>query len=566
MSVPQVTGKDTIYVDVDDEITSIIDKVRGSKQQIVALVLPKRAAVLQSVVNMKLLKRTADSAKKQVVLVTTESGLMPLAGVVGLYVAATPQSKPEIPVAPVVHDNTLPSEEELTLDDEPDTEYTAENAGDKPIGELTKGAALGAVATAGMETVNLDDEPAAAATAAKPVKGTDKKLKVPNFNRFKMGIGLAVLGLVLLGFLLYLCLAVLPKATIAISTNASDVNSSFTVTLDSTVSTVNTATNSVPATAVQQQKTYTQQADATGKQNNGDKAKGTVNMTTCVTNPAALKDVPAGTGISTGGVTFITQSDSNFQYAGSGGSCFKFKSNGIAITAQQGGSNYNVSNATFTVAGRSDVTATGSASGGTDNIQQIVTQGDIDGATAKINQQNTSDIQNALYQQLQQQNLYPIRATFNAGTPNITTSAKAGDAASSVTVTESVTYTMFGTNRQNLVTLIKNDVGGQIDPSKQDIVNDGLDSATFNVQNASDTKVVMGMQTTATVGPKINTTELKTQVAGMKSGDAQNLINQIPGVTDTQVKLSPFWVGKIPKNTSKISITVGKAKQSNAGS
>ena len=56
--------KDTIYIDVDDEITAIIDKVITSKHKIVALVLPKRAVVLQSIVNMKLLKRTADEAKK----------------------------------------------------------------------------------------------------------------------------------------------------------------------------------------------------------------------------------------------------------------------------------------------------------------------------------------------------------------------------------------------------------------------------------------------------------------------------------------------------------------------
>jgi len=42
-------NKETIYVDVDDEITSIIDKVRNSSGRIIALVLPKRAATLQSV-------------------------------------------------------------------------------------------------------------------------------------------------------------------------------------------------------------------------------------------------------------------------------------------------------------------------------------------------------------------------------------------------------------------------------------------------------------------------------------------------------------------------------------
>ena len=71
-------GKDVIYIDVDDEITGIIDKVRRSGQKIVALVLPKRAAVFQSIVNMKLLKRAAEEAQKNIVLITSEVGLLPL--------------------------------------------------------------------------------------------------------------------------------------------------------------------------------------------------------------------------------------------------------------------------------------------------------------------------------------------------------------------------------------------------------------------------------------------------------------------------------------------------------
>src|SRR3982751_4813190 len=97
---PGKTSKDVIYIDVDDEITSIIDKVENSPHKVVALVLPKRAASLQSIVNMKLLKRSADTADKNAVLITSEQALMPLAGAAGLHVAKNLQSAPEIPAAP----------------------------------------------------------------------------------------------------------------------------------------------------------------------------------------------------------------------------------------------------------------------------------------------------------------------------------------------------------------------------------------------------------------------------------------------------------------------------------
>jgi hypothetical protein len=95
-----------LYVDVDDEITAIIERVKSAKGGIIALVLPKRATVLQSIVNMRLLKRAAESEKKNLVLVTSEASLLPLAGLVGMHVAETPSSKPTIPPRP-----DMPSDE-----------------------------------------------------------------------------------------------------------------------------------------------------------------------------------------------------------------------------------------------------------------------------------------------------------------------------------------------------------------------------------------------------------------------------------------------------------------------
>ena len=63
--------KDVIYIDIEDDITMIIDKLKNSAEKIVALVPPKGNAVLQSVVNLKLLKRAASSVNKQPVIVTS---------------------------------------------------------------------------------------------------------------------------------------------------------------------------------------------------------------------------------------------------------------------------------------------------------------------------------------------------------------------------------------------------------------------------------------------------------------------------------------------------------------
>ena len=45
--------KDVIYIDIEDDITTIIEKVKEAATSIVALVPPKRVGVLQSIVNLK---------------------------------------------------------------------------------------------------------------------------------------------------------------------------------------------------------------------------------------------------------------------------------------------------------------------------------------------------------------------------------------------------------------------------------------------------------------------------------------------------------------------------------
>lgn len=62
----------TLHIDVDEEITSIIDRVRKADARDIIIVSPKSALLLQSIVNLKLLKKEADRRKKQVMIITQD--------------------------------------------------------------------------------------------------------------------------------------------------------------------------------------------------------------------------------------------------------------------------------------------------------------------------------------------------------------------------------------------------------------------------------------------------------------------------------------------------------------
>ena len=90
-------NKDVIYIEPEDDITDIIGKVENSKEKIVALVPPKKAGVLRSIVNIKLIAKTGTGTGKKVVLVTTDPAILKLAAVTKLPVTKDLQSAPAVP-------------------------------------------------------------------------------------------------------------------------------------------------------------------------------------------------------------------------------------------------------------------------------------------------------------------------------------------------------------------------------------------------------------------------------------------------------------------------------------
>jgi len=572
-SLNGTTGKETIYVDVDDEITAIIDKVQDAKGKVIALVLPKRAPVLQSIVNMKLLKRSAETADKNLVLITTEAGLMPLAGTVGLHVASTPTSKPSIPGAPALpSDEPEDADEPLKIVDgntsEDSADFDAGAAASKSIGELATARAASQIDEPDIdESIDMSDAddglvPDGDVPVSKPKK--DKKLKVPNFDSFRKKIAFGILGLAVLIVAWIYAFMIAPKATIAIHTDTSTVTTNLNLTLDTTAKALDAGNNIVPASQQSQQKTATQQVPATGQQNNGAKATGSVQLTAqkCGGNPFDTPSaVATGTSLSAAGHTYVLQDTVSFHGTGSSGGCYTYAGGSADITALKGGADYNTSgSANFTVTGRSDVTGTGSVNGGTDNITKIVTQSDIDGATSKITSSDSSSVKAQLISNAQSKGLIPVPSSFQTGTPQVTTSAKAGDTADNVTVTAVTNYTMFAVQKSDIQKLVDANVNGQIDKGKQVILDDGVANAVFNEANPpTDTSAVVSVEAKSVAGPELNLANLKKQLVGKKSGDIKNYLKQTPGVTSVDVKYSPFWVSVVPKNTSKTTISIIKA-------
>ncbi len=78
--------KKVLYIEIDEEVTAIYDRLKQLKIKNIYLVVPKRAMLFQSMVNLKILKRKAADLEKNIYIITNDTNGIQLATQIGLTV------------------------------------------------------------------------------------------------------------------------------------------------------------------------------------------------------------------------------------------------------------------------------------------------------------------------------------------------------------------------------------------------------------------------------------------------------------------------------------------------
>jgi len=82
----KISAKDIVYAEIDDEITTLVDRIRRAGTREIYLVVPQRAVIFQSVVNLRILEKMADSLDKRIFVVTADRRGRKLVEEVGLNI------------------------------------------------------------------------------------------------------------------------------------------------------------------------------------------------------------------------------------------------------------------------------------------------------------------------------------------------------------------------------------------------------------------------------------------------------------------------------------------------
>lgn len=551
-------NKDVIYIDVDDDVTAIIGKIKKAKEKIVAIVPPKRAGALQSAVNLRLLERMAKSDKKQLVLITNNQALVALAANAMIPVAKNLQSKPElaeIPAITVDDGDSIIDGSELPVGDHANTVKVKDGT------RVAAGAAAGAAFakdTRGeaIDTTDLsiDGEKytsaAGTATAAAATKKAKAHTKIPNFDSFRKKLFFGILGGVGLITLLIWMFGIAPAATVVITASTTPLPVSGSVKLGGTAATDFSA-GVVSSVSQQEKKDETVEFDATGQKDLGTAATGTVRFSTSDAATAINgATIPAGTRLtSSSGLVFTTDeavaiNSTNYTNAQ------------VGITASSGGANYNGASGSMSGApSKISAAIVGSTSGGTTNIVKVVSAEDIERANGQLIGKSTDEQKAALTKKFTDGEIivdgsFTVERGTATSSPAVDQEAPTGKA----TLTVPTTYTLQAVAKDELDSYLKASLESKINKDTQKIYSTGVDDATLTNYRKDDDAIIATLNATGEVGPKINEEQIKEQVKGKKYGEVQQGLEAIEGIQEVDVQFSYFWVRTIPNNTDKIKI------------
>ena len=542
---------DVIYLEADSEITEAIDKLKSARGREVRIAVPARSTMLQSAVNLKLLKKTAQKSGKKLVLISSDRATLSLAAGLGLLVAKNVKAEALMPssaMAPPAF-----SHEPVVIDQA--REEAGQSRGSSSSSSSSRSSSKSS-SNNDNNYIDLSEDSQSDSDIQKANAGHSKKSKqspkIPNFMGLnkKISIIVAVFAAFIMLVLAYVFLPT-AKVTLLAKAQKTPVNVEFT--LDSTVKESDFSQGLVAANQLTVTKDLSAQYTATGKKDVGTKATGSVKISNATSSNAV--SLPAGATLTASGKTFSLNQGVTVPGATVSGGIVPGTIN-TQITATQNGDSYNLSGATFSVSSGGPVlTATGSTSDGTTKIAVVVTQADIDKAQKEmIDSASQNAKQDVESKSSSDERFFP--ETFTSTVSGLTASAPVDSESSGGTVSAKVKYSELSANNTDLDKLFTEQIKTQI-PGSNQLYQSGWKDAKYSAKPSSSEKAEVKAISNAFYGQAIDIKQVARDLSGKAKKDATDIVTpKYPQVTGVQVESSPALAPNIPFFANRITVEI----------
>ncbi len=596
-------NKDVIYIEPEDDITDILANIKSTKNKIVALVPPKKAGVLRSAVNFKLIAKAAKQADKTVVLITSDESLLKLANNVKMPTAKTLQSKPKLPVDmeadefgtegedddDITDDDEVEAEEDDDVIEEKPKKIDVKKIDDDKKDDAKKVAAAATVSKKKAADMEIDDDDFIDDDDEEDKK-SDKKKKVhksiPNFSKVRLPIILGVIAfLVIFGFGFW-ALNIAPAAKIIVKIKTTPQN------LSENVSFVTDESKAKPEEGIffieekSIKKTAESEFTATGEVDKGTKATGSI--TVKAASPVLVNldqkktiSIPVGTAFTYNGMSYTASTAATIEITEKNFSCLhnckivdyqlscnlsSDASTTVNVVAASNGDKYNIAEATsgWTSSVSGTVVASSSAmTGGTSKKVKVVSQKDVETAEAGLESEGESEAREELMRQFSNKYLL-IEKSFSATSGKLSSSPAINEEVKDGVkpkVIKEIKYTIYAVERDALNKFIKGKAS--VGDDTQTIYSTGIgdeqsddDKGRIESFKKEKDKITGILKTVIKTGPEVTEQMLADKALGKKIGEVQSLVKSIKGVNEVKVDTSYFWVTSVPSDPNKVSYDI----------
>lgn len=343
-------------------------------------------------------------------------------------------------------------------------------------------------------------------------------------------------GAIILFVLLLILYVFSVHATVSLSLTPKVTEKSQSVTF-STTSETDTSAGTIAASVVSVTEDGKVSANATGSKDVGDKAKGSVTIVSTLTSSTKLAK---GTTITYNDLKYTLDNDTQIA-SSSGLAGDSVTVSGVSVTASDIGSNYNLPSGTkFSVGNysKSDMIAKNdnAFSGGSKKTITIVSQKDLDGLTTQLTDSLSDKAKQDLAQQGNSDTVILPDFTKTTVTKN-SFDKKAGDEASSVTLSGTVSYQSLSYKKSDIEAYAKSAMKDQLSQDMS-LAPNGItyDVKDLTVKDGS-AKATLDMK--ASMLPHVDTKTLASQIAGKSFAQAKEILSATPQFSDASFKLSP---------------------------
>lgn len=532
-----------IYLDVGDGIAEVINRLRAAKQDRVVLVIPKRAVIGHSPVNLKVIKTQADALGLVVTVITQDEVAKNFASQVGLGVVDE-LSHPETDLSSTA-DTASP---QTVSYQDVDTEVAA----GIPIVKY-KQLTSSLPDTRDLSLATPTSQPSRPRLAFRPNLNFLKGFKFQKHHQVLFGF--IILGLILVAAVSFF---VVPKAYVAIEVQSEALTKQFSITLADEQDLRAAGPNVLTGRFLEVSREDVSSFPATGEENRGEKSSGQIRV---VNHTGTLQGIIANTRFESATGLIFKSSYEVLVPPARGGTAGTAT---VSAISDGGGAHYNVAaplKLTIPGLGEAGVDlvygeVVGTFSGGTDDITKVVSEADIEKAKEEATKNIFVAAEGEIKAQLKRhEDILPV--LIRNDVIDAVASAAAGAKRDDFEIRVQSRSWVIVVNREDINQAIANAAVFEVPEDKQ-VTTQTIQNAVIEVveSNFLTREIRLAVQLDGRVGPKLEIEALRTALANKSVAEGVELLQNTPGVTTGSIEIFPTFLTRIPMLLNNIRIQV----------